>query len=168
MPRSASILHRAVRSKYHSPNLMDAHGERHGGEPARSGRLEQASSPCRSPCASMRTGVVQSRSPHPARQNARTPRHRRRRTTLLLRRRRLLYHPQDRRRPAQAEQPPAHPDEVHSAVAYTEFTSSAEPRKQAAPGLCSSKHQAQLPMLVKPPATSTQPQAPSTAVANQR
>ena len=53
-------------------------------------------------------GVVQSRPPHSARQDACSPRHRRRRTALLLRRRRLLCRPQDRRRPALPGQPSPH------------------------------------------------------------
>jgi len=57
-------------------------------------------------------GVVQSRPPYLARQDARPPRHRRHRATLLLRRRRLLCRAQERHRLAQRQQPPGHPGEV--------------------------------------------------------
>ncbi len=58
-------------------------------------------------------GVVQSRPPHLARQNARSfPGVVSTRTALLLRRRRLLCRAQDRRRLARTEQPPGHPGEV--------------------------------------------------------
>ena len=51
---------------------------------------------------------------------------------LLLRRRRLLCRPQDRRRSAQAEQPPAHPDEVQRRRLYR-LLQQRGPRKRGRP-----------------------------------
>ena len=82
-----------------------------GCERARSGRSQRLRRAARH-ANPRRVGVVQSRSPHPARQDACAPRDRRHRRTLLLRRRRLLCRAQDRHRPARGEQPPGHAGEV--------------------------------------------------------
>ena len=105
-------------------------------------------------------GVVQPRPPHPARQDARPPRHRRHRTTLLLRRRRLLCRAQDRHRPARPEQPPGHPGEVQCRRLHR--LSAARPAQARPPQDLWQEGQAQLPA-ARPQGPSSRPKAPSMA-----
>ena len=71
-----------------------------------------------------------------------------------------LCRPQDRRRSAQAEQPPAHPDEVQRRRLYR-LPAARAAQAEAAPGSMAARSSSA--PCGKPPATSNQPQARSTA-----